>query len=717
MLIALLCLALPSLQAEAPSPLDHAALHPATASFFMESGHLPFARAAGAESAMARLIEEKPTHAFLLGLAGEEELDGGALVRAGIAGIPVGATSLEGLAAAFGLLDSVSVSLAPSTDGGGPVMRMAILFRSPIGAAVAASALRKESGEGEASEAMEAVEEGESDSVRVLQDGRLVLIDLGGSADALQQWPSPSLLECAGRQRCVAALHGATLTDGLQSSSSVLLLSGYMDGDPFASSAEQDAEPDAAFSLGSVMPTGWLSLDGGPRAWRMESVGGRIRTSMFAEEQTNADDDSWTGVGTISANLLESIPAGVMGAYATTIDGAALGRSLASELATFESDAENPLPEDLGATLSSLFARLGPGAVAYAFPLKGIGLPRTHARVTLSEPEGFIEALQAAFEAAAPAVDGLKVRVRAYRYRTPDGERASTSIATLSLPPDLLSLGPMGSVSPSFAVMDGDLLIGTTSMHLKKEIKRLAGLADGGEPQAALAVPVGWGPDETTLTWGVFDWDALANGVLSLARAASGMMGALGGGGEAGGGLPFDLSGLPAEGFLAQHTQATYHLTRDVEGGVLTRHIASFGPETWLGLYGFGRMAWDNISKERGEAADDESGGLAAEASAGEEAPQEDLAPARTSAAMLDLQTALVVFQLDRGRFPTDLEELSLPTEHYPQGFLAGEALPVDGWGRPFHYDGEAEGGGYRLWSAGADGDDQGGQGDDVVSG
>ena len=54
------------------------------------------------------------------------------------------------------------------------------------------------------------------------------------------------------------------------------------------------------------------------------------------------------------------------------------------------------------------------------------------------------------------------------------------------------------------------------------------------------------------------------------------------------------------------------------------------------------------------------------------------------------------------------------PTESYPRGFLDGPSLPADGWGRPYVYAVDEGGAGYRLRSVGADGVDQGGEGDDV---
>ncbi len=79
---------------------------------------------------------------------------------------------------------------------------------------------------------------------------------------------------------------------------------------------------------------------------------------------------------------------------------------------------------------------------------------------------------------------------------------------------------------------------------------------------------------------------------------------------------------------------------------------------------------------------------------------------------ILTAATALVVYKLDQDSYPRDLKALSAGTEAYPGGFLAGDSLPVDGWGRDYRY--LLTSAGYHLWSVGPDGVDQKGMGDDL---
>mgnify|MGYP002633133738 CR=1 FL=1 len=89
-------------------------------------------------------------------------------------------------------------------------------------------------------------------------------------------------------------------------------------------------------------------------------------------------------------------------------------------------------------------------------------------------------------------------------------------------------------------------------------------------------------------------------------------------------------------------------------------------------------------------------------------------AKAETSSTLKEVKLALVMFKAENSALPETLEELAVPTANYPRAFI--EVLPFDGWGRAFFYSADKETGSYRLWSAGPDGVNNGGKGDDVVS-
>jgi len=66
--------------------------------------------------------------------------------------------------------------------------------------------------------------------------------------------------------------------------------------------------------------------------------------------------------------------------------------------------------------------------------------------------------------------------------------------------------------------------------------------------------------------------------------------------------------------------------------------------------------------------------------------------------------TALKIYQLDTGRFPTALDELrrDAGTPNWNGPYLEGE--PLDAWGNPFKYRRNTSG--FDVWSLGADGRD-----------
>ena len=103
------------------------------------------------------------------------------------------------------------------------------------------------------------------------------------------------------------------------------------------------------------------------------------------------------------------------------------------------------------------------------------------------------------------------------------------------------------------------------------------------------------------------------------------------------------------------------------------------------------------------------------------EAPKSDSSAADSAVAVLKLtrgtldrlSTRLLVYQIDRGAYPATLEELTQPSPNYPDGYLDGEPVPMDGWGRPLGYLRGDDGSSYRVWSLGPDGVDA--SGDEVV--
>lgn len=422
----------------------------------------------------------------------------------------------------------------------------------------------------------------------------------------------------------------------------------------------------------------------GPSAFEMRLVGSRFVTEVFSPAGEGAAGASAVA---LDPTWLSRLPADVVAFYSCAFDAAAISEGGRKLLAAsgLEGSAEE-LETKVGFPLEQLFGRMGPGLLGYVLPLAGIGVPPTYLWIELREPAEFSAALEAFCAKLPELVPGASAETRDYRPKNAaTGERERIPVTSIQLPPGTVDLGPL-SVSPSLAVVGDRLVLGTSAMSLKKELKRFFE-----EPATAAGPPaeLGIAPGTRSVLW--VDWGGLIEGVVEIVRGLGSL---LSGFGE----LPFDPKALPNPQVFTRAMQPTVHTSRRVDGGILRRHEASFGPETWLALGATAYGLWT---------------GQALAAPVTPPAPSAGAEVDATAMRLADLRTGLAVFQLAAGSYPESLAELVVPTADYPQGFLEGASVPVDGWGRAFHY---ARGeGSYILRSLGADGIDQGGDGDDVA--
>ena len=86
-----------------------------------------------------------------------------------------------------------------------------------------------------------------------------------------------------------------------------------------------------------------------------------------------------------------------------------------------------------------------------------------------------------------------------------------------------------------------------------------------------------------------------------------------------------------------------------------------------------------------------------------------------TELALQQVRSAITIYRLDNDVLPNSLDDLAGSSEAFPDGYLSGGSLPLDGWGNDLVYvRNEAEGDVYRLYSKGQNGIDESGSGDDV---
>ena len=397
----------------------------------------------------------------------------------------------------------------------------------------------------------------------------------------------------------------------------------------------------------------------------------------------------WVARDPLDPFVLDSIHHGALFASGFSFDPfgaeAWLIDSLAEASGSSPAEMRGRLEATLGFPVSQPFSKLQPQGAFFVHPVKGLGLPKTYAAVPLREADGVLEEIGALAEELARGVDGMKVKSTKYK---------KVPYLSIVLPETVASLGDLGSVRPAIAVLDDKLILSNGTLGLKKEIRRWLG--DDREQLPAPKYP--WTGNPGALPLGTtsvvyIDWATQVEAILELARALGGLAE----------GLPVDLSQLPPPQVFTRHLPPTFHATTVTEDGVITRHEAGFYVETWLGLVGLVSMITEALNPST--------------PSPGADAPASVPREQATNNTLQSLRTSISVYRIDTGRVPDRLGDLLQPTTNYPQGFLNGsKALPTDAWGHAFRYSAGLDGKAYKLWSLGPDGIDQNGAGDDIAS-
>ncbi len=276
----------------------------------------------------------------------------------------------------------------------------------------------------------------------------------------------------------------------------------------------------------------------------------------------------------------------------------------------------------------------------------------------------------------------------------------------------VLPINPAELFKPTIAVLGDRVVITTNKSHAKKEVRRVRKLLEAG-PDAAPSIHegiTGLGDLAGAATVSYADWAGFVGGVYSQLKAFGPML--------AGAGLPMDVAALPSADVLTRHFQPSERRVR-IEDGMLHHSTrSSFGPEMSAmpalvsGFGAFGMRAAPFEEEVRVEASVDQPPGF----EAGDIHVHEfDAAEEGTVDALVQVSVALTLYQLDHDdAVPQTLEELTKSAPNYPKGYLEG-AVPADAWGNALVY--KPDGKTFTLYSAGANGVDEGGEGDDMVGG
>lgn len=349
-----------------------------------------------------------------------------------------------------------------------------------------------------------------------------------------------------------------------------------------------------------------------------------------------------------------------------------------------------------------LAAPLG-SSVSYSLPKLGslIAAPNLMIALDLDDQETFLRGMDGLFRMITATTDEVLVARAEYK-------KIST-LYTMSFP-DLfgdmsgmgLPMNPAELIKPTIAVLGDRIVITTNKSHAKKEVRRVRKLLEAaGEPVMHAGI-AGLGDLKGAATVSYADWAGFVGGIYSQVKAFGPML--------AGAGLPVDVTALPEADVFTRHFKPSERRVRIMGDSVVHTAASSFGPE-FSALFpiamGGGVFAARSVAQPMMIEA--------VEAVPMEEPVIEDfdVEGDRTTDALVQVSVALTLYQLDNDdAVPATLADLTKAAANYPKGYLEG-TVPTDAWGNALVYKAGQKS--YTLYSMGANGADDGGQGDDIL--
>ncbi|MFT6830448.1 MAG: hypothetical protein ACJAZN_000602 [Planctomycetota bacterium] len=282
----------------------------------------------------------------------------------------------------------------------------------------------------------------------------------------------------------------------------------------------------------------------------------------------------------------------------------------------------------------------------------------------------------------------------------------------LNLPIEGLPIDPASFFKPTITIMEDRVLMTTLSTHAKREVRRVLKLAKKGLEPPVHEKIMAMGDLGGATTVGYADWPTFFGALYSQVK---GLAPLIAGGAE----LPIDPAMLPDAAVLTRHFKPSENWTRVKDGKVMQYAKSSLGaevsflPSAMLALV-FGtrtsgpqELMTVEASIEQPPEEWHEAAGAVPEAGTAE------VLTALTKAALMEVDVALTLYQLDhKGAAPDSLAILLVASEMYPKGYLEGGNVPVDAWEHAFVYTKGTDG--YTLHSMGPDGQDNSGGGDDI---
>jgi len=392
---------------------------------------------------------------------------------------------------------------------------------------------------------------------------------------------------------------------------------------------------------------------------------------------------------------LESVPGNCMAMSAFSMD--AFPKMYDFVMRTFEmvapdeyEEAQGMISEAMGGSSlrDDLLANAHGMLLNYTLPAEGFsGTPTSVGRVKLHNPDAFATAMTN-LVASVSEKAGQAAEVKSTQHE-------SFAFYELDLSRTMLA---MSGMQPAFA-FDGDELV--FSLQSAKELKTAlnrsvdssdslannSGLKRFAEDLSRKGRLVGLSYSDNAKMFSLI-WTPMAGAVQMLGVAA--------------GDLPVDLSLLPSEQAITKHLHESFtgqYATSDGETFV-SHSVSQFGFGDFMPIM----LTAGVVAGLLASAGPDYAAEVVEEIEPNEQV-QRDLA---------DIRAGMTVYKLTEDRYPDSIADLVRPVPDYPDGFLGRTEAPVDPWNNSYLYRLNERGKPF-LWSAGPNGLNEEGEGDDLV--
>lgn len=368
--------------------------------------------------------------------------------------------------------------------------------------------------------------------------------------------------------------------------------------------------------------------------------------------------------------------------------------------------------------LDAALKGFGTRSLGYSSPTRG-----SRTLIELTDPAAIQAAATPLVKTVAQlldSVEGMPVALRAKRESPRSNPQMTVPVYYLrlkpeALPPEFAQVSMfIGNIEPAFAISpDGWLVMSSTRADVRAIIRsglkpEPRNISENAEAQGFLdrapdaAISLAWSDPRPGVT-----------STMGMVQAASGLIGMQMDPSM----LPVDLAKMPSATALNRHLRPSESFSWRDEDGMKSWSSGSFGMADFLATAGYAlptaAMAMMTFAPMMSESSRPEM--IMENTPAPPHVHHEHTDPhSQTHAELARLQTGIIIYQILNDAYPSNLTQLLEASEDgqpYIDSPQAG--LRQDAWGNDFIY--QPTGDAFKLYSVGPNGQDEGGQGDDLT--